>query len=86
MDRISSANQLQNKFIEERVTLYQNDLTKSFETANRHALWRILGKIKSPRTFVNLIKQDTDIKARLIYNSSLSDEITADNGQWGTVR
>lgn len=31
-------------------------------------------------------QQDTDLKARLMCNDSLSDEIAADTGQWVTAR
>ena len=45
-DMIFSVRQVQEKCIEQRVSLYQVfvDLTKAFDTVNRDALWTILGK------------------------------------------
>ena len=73
---------VQDKCIEQRVPLYQVvvDLTKAFDTVNRNALWKILGKIGCPPTFVNMVKQlQHDMKARLTFNATLSDKIEVDN-------
>ena len=50
VDMVFTARQFQEKCIEQRMPLYQVfvDLTKAFDTVNRDALWRILGKIGYP--------------------------------------
>jgi hypothetical protein len=83
MDMIFSARQLQEKCIEQHVPLYQVfvDLTKAFDTVNRDALWKILGKLGCPPRFVKMFKElHRDMKARVTFNGSLSDEICIDNG------
>ena len=83
MDMIFSARHLQEKCIEQHVPLYQVfvDLTKAFDTVNRDALWKILGKLGCPPTFVNMFKElHRTTKVRVTFNGSLSDEITIDNG------
>ena len=80
---IFSARQLQEKCIEQHVPLYQVfvDLTKAFGTVNRDALWEILGKLGCPPTFVKMFKQlHRNMKARVTFNGSLSEEISIDNG------
>ena len=49
-DMIFAARQIQVKCIEQQITLYQVlvDLTKVFDTVNREALWKILGKFGFP--------------------------------------
>ena len=55
------------------------DLTKAFDTVNREALWIILAKIGCPSTFVNMFKElHRNLKARVTFNSQLSDEIAID--------
>ena len=46
-----SARQLQERFIQERVLLYQicTNLKKAFDTVNRISIWMILGKLRCPR-------------------------------------
>ena len=83
MDMIFSARQLQEKCIEQHVSLYQVfvDLTKAFDTVNRSALWIILGKLGCPPQFVNMFKQlHRNMKARVNFNGSLSEPISIDNG------
>ena len=83
MDMIFSARQLMEKCIEQRVPLYQVfvDLTKAFDTVNRSALWRILGKLGCPRQFFEMLEQlHRNMKARVNVNGSLSEPIPVDNG------
>ena len=83
MDMVFSVRQLQEKCIEQRVPLYQVfvDLTKAFDTVNRQALWKILGKVGCPPVFVNLVRElHRDMKARFTFNGVLSEEIAIDNG------
>ena len=80
---IFSARQLQEKCIEQHVSLFQVfvDLTKAFDTVNRNALWLILGKLRCPPNFVRLVKElHRDMKARLCFNGTLSDSISIENG------
>ena len=83
MDMIFSTRQLQEKCIEQHVSLYQVfvDLTKAFDTVNQSALWIILGKLGCPPQFVNMFKQlHRNMKARVNFNGSLSEPISIDNG------
>ena len=80
---IFSARQLQEKCIEQHVPLFQVfvDLTKAFDTVNRDALWKVLGKLGCPPTFLNMLKQlHRNMKACVAFNGLLSDEIAIDNG------
>ena len=82
-DMIFSVRQLQEKCIEQQMPLYQVfvDLTKAFDTVNRDALWKILSKLGCPPNFVNMVSQlHRDMKARLTFNGSLSEEIGVENG------
>ena len=82
-DMVFAARQFQEKCIEQQVPLYQVfvDLTKAFDTVNREALWKILGKLGCPPTFVHMLKQlHRNMKAYVTVNGSLSDEIAVDTG------
>ena len=68
-----SARQLQEKCIEQQVSLFQVfvDLTKAFDTVNRDALWLILRKLGCPPNFVRVVKElHRDMKARLCFNGN----------------
>ena len=83
VDMIFSVKQLQEKCIEQHVPLYQVfvDLTKAFDTVNRTALWKILGKLGCPTTFIRMLKElHRNMKARVTFNGSLSEDISVDNG------
>lgn len=83
VDMIFSARQLVEKCKEQRMPLYQVfvDLTKAFDTVNREALWKVLGKFGCTSAFVDKMKQlHRSMKARVNYNGQLSDEIAVDNG------
>ena len=83
MDMIFSGRQLIEKFIEQQVPLYQVfvDLTKAFDTINRSALWKILGKLGCPYEFVEILKQfHHNMTARVNVNGSLSEPVSVDNG------
>ena len=80
---IFSAKQLQEKCIEQRMPLYQVfvDLTKAFDTVNRDALWKVLGKCGCPPEFVDKFKKlHRSMKARVNFDGQLSEEISVDNG------
>ena len=82
-DMIFSARQIQEKCREQRVGLYQVfiDLTKAFDTVNRNALWKILGKMGCPDKFVNIIKSfHDDMKVWVSLSGELSDPISVENG------
>ena len=83
VDMIFSARQVQEKCIEQQMPLYQVfvDLTKAFDTVNREALWKVLGKLGCPPVFVHMFRQlHRDMKARVAFNGKLSDEISVENG------
>ena len=83
VDMIFSARQVQEKCIEQQIPLYQVfvDLTKAFDTVNREALWKVLGKLGCPPTFVHMFKElHRNMKARVTFNGQLSEEISIDNG------
>ena len=80
---IFTARQLQEKCIEQQMPLYQVfvDLTKAFDTVNRDALWKILGKIGCPPNFVRMFQElHRNMKARVTFNGQLSEEFPVDNG------
>ena len=82
VDMIFSACQVQEKCIEQPVSLYQVfvDVTKAFDTVNRDALWKVLGKLGCPPTFVYMFRElHRDMKAQVAFNGRLSDEISIDN-------
>ena len=56
---IFSARQVQEKCIEQQMPLYQVfvDLTKAFDTVNRDALWKVMGKLGCPPIFVHMLKE-----------------------------
>ena len=79
---IFSACQVQEKYIVQQVSLYQIfvDLTKPFDTVNRDALWKVLGKLGCPPTFMHMFRElHWDMKARVAFNGRLSDKISVDN-------
>ena len=83
VDMVFTARQLQEKCIEQRMILYQVfvDLTKAFDVVNRDALWRILGKLGRPPSFVDKFKQlHRNMKAQVNFNGQLSEQISVDNG------
>ena len=82
-DMIFSARQVQEKCIEQQMPLYQVfvDLTKAFDTVNRDALWKVMGKLGCPPIFVHMLKElHRDMKGRVSFNGQLSEEISIDNG------
>ena len=83
VDMIFSARQLAEKCTEQRMPLCQVfvDLTKAFDTVNREALWKVLGKFGCTPAFVERFKQlHRSMKARVNFNGQLSEEIAVDNG------
>ena len=83
VDMIFAARQLVEMCIEKRWPLYQVfvDLTKAFDTINREALWKILGKFGCPPDFVDKLRQlHRSMKACVNFNGQLSEEISVDNG------
>ena len=67
------------KCIEQQIPLYQVfvDLTKTFDTVNREALWKILGKLRCSPTFIHMQQQlYRDMKA---VSGTFSDKISFDN-------
>ena len=83
IDMIFTARQFQEKCIEQQMPLFQVfvDLTKAFDSVNRNALWTVLGKLGCPPTLVHMIKElHRDMKARVICNGQLSDDLAVENG------
>ena len=80
---IFSARQLLEKCKEQNLPLYQCfiDLSKAFDTVKRSTLWKILLKLGCPERFVGLIRSlHNGMKARVTFNSTLSEEISINNG------
>lgn len=77
---IFSAQQLQEKCLEQNMLLYQVfvDFTKSFDTVNHDALWKVLAKLGCPCNFINMFKELKESLSELRGESS--DEIAIDNG------
>ena len=83
VDMIFSARQLQEKYKEQNLPLYQCfiDLSKAFDTVNRSTLWKNLLKLGFPERFVGLIRSlHNGMKARVSFNRTLSEEISINNG------
>ena len=83
VDMIFSARQIIEKCNEQRVPLCQVfvDLTKAFDTVNREALWKVLGKFGCTSSFVDKLRQmHRSMKARVNFNGQLSEELNIDNG------
>ena len=84
-DMIFSVRQLVEKCIEQNIPLYPPlvfvDLTKAFDTVNRQVMWTILAKLGCPESFVRMIAElHRDMKGRVTFNGSLSEEIPIENG------
>ena len=82
-DMIFSLKQIQEKCIEQNMSLYMVfvDFTKAFDTVNRSLLWKILKKIGCPERFVNLISSlHNNMKAQVRYKGDLSDKFGINNG------
>ena len=80
---IFSARQIIEKCNEQRVPLCQVfvNLTKAFDTVNREALWKVLGKFGCTSSFVDKLRQmHRSMKARVNFNGQLSEELNIDNG------
>ena len=57
------------------------DPTKAFDTVNRETLWKTLGKLGCPPTFIHMLKQlHRDMKAYITVSGTFSDKISVDNG------
>ena len=57
------------------------DLRKAFDIVNRDALWRVLGKIERPPSFVDKFRQlHHNTKAQVNFNGQLCEQISVDNG------
>lgn len=57
------------------------ELNKTYNTVNRDAMWRALGKLESPHTFINMFKElHRSMKASVTFTGKLLDEIAMDNG------
>ena len=83
VDMIFSARQLVEKSLEQHVPLCQVfvDLTKAFDTVNRDALWKVLGKFGCTTAFVEKFRQlHRDMKGRVNFDGRLSKELPIDNG------
>ena len=82
-DMIFSAQQLQEKWKEQNLPLYQCfiDLSKAFDVVKRLTLWKIWLKLGCPERFVSLIcSLHNGMKARVSFNGILSEEISINNG------
>ena len=83
VDMIFTAQQLQEKAMEQRKGLYQVfiDLTKAFDTVNRAALWEILKKLGCPEKFIAILKLFHDgMKAIVNVGGKLTEPISVENG------
>lgn len=77
-----SACQLQEKYLEHHVALYQVfvDITKTFYYINRGTLWIILSKVGCPSDFVRMFKQfQRKMKGLFNFNMSPLLPIAIDN-------
>ena len=77
VDMIFSARQLQEKCREQNRPLYMAfiDLTKAFDTVNRHALWMTLAKIGCPEKYINILKLLHDnMRATVLSNNATESE------------
>lgn len=82
-DMVFTARQLQEKCQEQHRDLYSVfvDLTKAFDTVNRHGLWKVMAKYGCPKKFINLVKQLHDgMRARVQEGSELSGPFEVSNG------
>ena len=86
---IFSARQLQDKCKEQNLPLYQCfiDLSKALDSVTRSILWKILLKLGCPERFEGLIRSlHKGMKARVILNGTLSEEISINNVmKWGDI-
>ena len=83
VDMIFTARQIQEKCREQHMDLYQCfiDLQKAFDTVNRTALWKMLGKLGCPDKFVSMIKAfHVNMKAWVNVSGQLTDSINVENG------
>ena len=63
------------------VQIVSCNISKAFDTVNRLTLWKILLKLGCPERFVGLIRSlHNGMKARVSFNSTLSEEISINNG------
>ena len=80
---IISARQRQERCIEQNLDQYQCfiDIAKTFDTVNREALWKVLGKLGCPPYFIALIRfLHDDVNALVTYNSTLAESVPVRNG------
>ena len=82
-DMIFTARQLQEKCREQRQPLYMAfiDLTKAFDSVNRAALWRILGKFGCPEKFISIVRLLHDgMSARVLSSQAAGDPFEVHTG------
>ena len=57
------------------------DLTKAFDTVNRHALWKVLKKLGMPDKMLNIIISfHKGMKAAVVSDGEFSDSFDVTNG------
>ena len=80
---IFTARQLQEKCREQRQPLYLAfiDLTKAFDSVNRAALWRILGKFSCPEKLISIVRLLHDgMSARVLSSQAAGDPFEVHTG------
>ena len=83
VDMIFAVRQIQEKCIEQNRPLYSVfiDLTKAFDTVNRHALWIILERSGCPPKFLKIIQLfHTDMSGQVLASGNITEEFKITNG------
>ena len=83
IDMVFTVRQIQEKCSEQQMDLYAVfiDLTKTFDTVNREALWSVLLKLGCPRKFTTLIRLFHDnMTGQVLLNGEHSNTFAISNG------
>lgn len=83
VDMIFFSRQLQEKWVEQRIDLYQVfvELSKAFDMVNLAAIWKILGKICCPAKLINVLRLfHDDMKVWVNGGGKPSKSILVENG------
>ena len=82
-DMIFTLRQLQEKAMEQQRSLNMVfvDFSKTFNTANRWTLWKVLKAYGCPESFINMIRQFHDgMRGRMSHGGDISDAFTINHG------
>ena len=83
IDMMFTVRQTQEKCIEQHTDLFAVfiDLTKTFDTVNRDALWTFLAKLCCPRKFISLIRLFHEgMSGSVLYDGDTSPPFQISNG------